>query len=615
MKTAPEEIAILDFGSQYSHLIARRFRELGVMSRLYPTNYDLSQIDNLIGVVFSGSPGSLNEQKYPFNPAVFKLKLPVLGLCYGLYLIAKHFGGQVSSNPSGEYGLANLQVGQSILFAGLAGGEVVWMSHSDSVAEAPPTFKVIGSTEHCPIAAIASADESAKIFGLQFHPEVTHTVHGLQILKNFAYKVCGAQKSWSIADWQQQIISQIQEQASGKKVFLLVSGGVDSTVCFALLEKALGPDRVYGLHLDTGLMRQNEVEQVKGSLGQAGFKNLHIRDASQEFLSALAGVFDPEEKRKIIGQLFLDIKDGVSQELNLNPKEWLLAQGTIYPDTIESGGTVHADTIKTHHNRVDRIQQLIASGQLIEPVRDLYKDEVRQLGQLLGLPPKIIWRQPFPGPGLAIRALCSSGQLPLPQEEITDINQQLTRVFNKIKICERLVQEDQIQALPIRSVGVQGDYRTYSCPAALEIKNPDWLKIERFSPQITNLVKKVNRVLLRIDGQKFSLTAAGPVEAAITKKRLDLLRQIDSIVQEEMLKAKLEQDIWQFPVILLPFGIGEKESVVLRPVSSLEAMTARFYPLADNVLQSMVARINQLKKTSFIFFDATNKPPGTIEWE
>ena len=621
-----QQIAVLDFGSQYTHLIARRFRQLGVLAKLYQPTEDLSKIDNLIGIVLSGGPGSAGDKEYPYNPEIFNQGVPVLGHCFGHHLIAHHLGGQVTNDGTGEYGLATIQVGESDLFEGLEGGEVVWMSHGDQVTKLPEGFKTIGGTSDCPIAAMA--DEAKNIYGLQFHPEVTHSVHGMTILKNFAYKICQAKQDWQIEDWEKQMIKQIKKQVGNKKVFLLVSGGVDSTVCFALLEKALGQDKVFGLHVDTGMMRKNEVEQVKGSLAQAGFKNLEIKDASEQFLLKLKNVYEPEEKRKIIGQLFLDIQKQVSQEFKLNPDEWLLGQGTIYPDTIETGGTHHADTIKTHHNRIDKIQELIEQGKVIEPIKDLYKDEVRDLGELLGLSEKLVWRQPFPGPGLGIRALCNNVKLKVKNEKFDDDvknkikNQRLKIKEVEAKIKKIIPSKYQVQVLPIKSVGVQGDYRTYANPCVLELPTTnyqlptiDWSKIEVLSPKITNKVRDVNRVLLKLDTQYTIQDTGELIEATITKKRLDLLREIDAIVQEEIFKADLERDIWQFPVVLIPFGVNGKESVVLRPVSSLEAMTARFYPLESEILQLIVSRIESLDQTSFIFYDVTNKPPGTIEWE
>lgn len=632
MTLSPQQIAILDFGSQYTHLIARRLRQLGVLAKIYPPNFNVAEIENLIGIILSGGPQNISENDgLKCDKKIFEMNIPVLGICYGHQLVAHLLGGKVVRGEMKEYGLANLQVGQSALFEGLEGGEIVWMSHGDKVEIAPDGFKVTASTENCPIAGMA--DEARKIYSIQFHPEVTHTVHGMKVLENFAFKICGASHDWQVKDFKDQLIKQLKERANGKKVFLLVSGGVDSTVCFALLEKALGPANVYGLHVDTGLMRKGEVEQVKGSLAQAGFANLHIKDASSQFLSKLEGIIDPEDKRKIIGQLFFEIKDEASSELNLNPAEWLMAQGTIYPDTIETGGTKHSDTIKTHHNRVDRAQELISQGKLIEPIKDLYKDEVREFGESLGLSEKIVWRQPFPGPGLAIRALCQSNQHAMDQSQLSEIDKKLESAYKLLRITVGLPEDSQLTALPIKSVGVQGDQRSYAHPAVIEVssikfqesrkekaissKLPEinWVAIERLSPQITNAVKEVNRVLLRVDSKKANIDKGVLMEATITKDRLDLLREIDAIVNEEVFKAKLERDIWQFPVVLIPFGINKKESVVLRPVSSLEAMTAKFYPLPEEVLESIIKNIESLKETSFIFYDVTNKPPATIEWE
>ncbi len=604
MSTNHQQIAILDFGSQYTHLIARRFRQLGVLAKLYPTDYDVSKIDNLIGIVLSGGPQSVTDENFPFNLKVFELGLPILGMCYGHQLMAKHFGGKVKKGTTSEYGKTVVQIGESDLFKGLEGGEVVWMSHADSVEELPKGFKTIGSSEGCPISAMANIEKN--YYGLQFHPEVTHTVNGMTILENFAYKICKAKKDWKIEDWEHQMLKDIKKQVGKKKVFLLVSGGVDSTVCFALLEKALGKDKVFGLHVDTGLMRKDEVKQVEDSLVGAGLKNLQIKDASSQFLTKLKDVYDPEAKRKIIGQLFLDIQDQVSQELKLNPDEWILGQGTIYPDTIETGGTKHADTIKTHHNRVDKVQELIKQGKVIEPIKDLYKDEVRELGGLLGLSDKLVWRHPFPGPGLGIRVLCNK-EKGLRIKDLEKINSKLKKF--------------KAEVLPIKSVGVQGDFRTYAFPCVIKLPITNyqlpinWLEIEKLSPGITNEVKEVNRVLLKINDSGLRIKEGSLIKASVTKERLDLLREVDAIVQAEIQKSKLEKDIWQFPVVLIPFGVDGKESIVLRPVSSLEAMTARFYPLPAEVLESIIKKIEALNQISYIFYDVTNKPPGTIEWE
>jgi len=478
------------------------------------------------------------------------------------------------------------------------------MSHGDSVIETPEGFKVIGGTKSCPIAAMSSDEK--KIYTLQFHPEVTHTPHGMEIIKNFAFHICKARKDWNIHDWQKEMIKEIKVTVKDRKVFLLVSGGVDSTVSFALLEKALGKDKVFGLHIDNGLMRKNEVTEVQRSLKIAGFTNLEVYDASNEFLDGLKEICEPEKKRQIIGNLFLDIQDKVASKLNLNPSEWILGQGTIYPDTIETGGTPNADIIKTHHNRVPRVEKLIKENKIIEPIKDLYKDEVRLLGENLGLPSKLVWRQPFPGPGLGVRVLCNN-QKP---SDVSKVTEKIKKSFPNFNLT----------VLSIKSVGVQGDMRTYAHPLAMEVNinelnQENVLEIFHVSPTLTNQFKEINRVILRIDNSNNKLSEAKLKEAYITKERLDLLREVDSLVQSEVLKLGLERDIWQFPVVLVPYGINSEESIILRPVSSQEAMTAKFYPLPVNILKDLAFKIAKIPGISFIFFDLTNKPPGTIEWE
>ncbi len=618
-----QQVAILDFGSQYTHLIARRFRQIRVLAKIYPADYDVSQIDNLVGVVLSGGPGIAGDEQYEYQDNVFELGVPVLGLCFGHQLMAKYFGGEVEVSSNREYGQASLNIGSCKLFAGLESPETVWMSHGDCVSKIPDGFKVLGTTSDKSIAAMGS--DNKQMYGLQFHPEVTHTPHGLKMLENFALDICGAQGDWNSSNLLAEVIEQIKKQVRDKKVFMLVSGGVDSSVAFALLIEALGKNRVYGMYVDTGLMRKNETQEIKQSLNQTGFDNLHIKDAGDEFLNKLAGVIDPEEKRKVIGQAFLDIKDNVASELNLNPDEWLLGQGTIYPDTIETGGTKHADTIKTHHNRVDAIQKLIQQGKVVEPIKDFYKDEVREIGRSLRLPKELINRHPFPGPGLGIRVLCSDGESNITEEELKRINRDVKEI-----IAMSSTEIDDSYVLPLKSVGVQGDNRTYAHPAVLRLsevgllrRSPtsevfNWQQLGELSSKITNSLKTVNRVLLEIYSlgsfeQKEHATKL--ISGTVTKDRLGILRECDAIVMNEVKMAGLYDKIWQFPVILLPYGIDGRESLVLRPVESLEAMTAKFYPLPAKVIEKIVKRIRNLDTISYIYIDITNKPPGTIEWE
>ncbi|MFH1713231.1 MAG: glutamine-hydrolyzing GMP synthase, partial [Candidatus Jacksonbacteria bacterium] len=485
----------------------------------------------------------------------------------------------------------------SKLFHGLPDKLTVWMSHGDSVVKLPPGFDVLAKTSDCPIAAMGNLAKN--IYGLQFHPEVHHTKDKDKILYNFAVKICKARQDWKIDDLLTEIIKDIKKQAKNKKVFMLVSGGVDSSVAFALLEKSLGKKNVIGLHIDSGLMRKNESAKVKQNLAPqacgAGFDDLNVADASETFLTRLHGISDPEQKRKIIGEAYLDAAEQWFKKRG-DREGFLLGQGTIYPDTIETGGTKHADTIKTHHNRIDRIQKMIKQGKIIEPLKNFYKDEVRAIGRKLGLPNRLLNRHPFPGPGLGIRILCSSYR---------------DAIYRVPKITANFPH----QILPIKSVGVQGDCRTYAHPIAVWGIN-NWDKLEKISTNLTNKHQKINRVIkvcwVRTKGKpKFKCKP----NACLTKERLDLLREINDIVEQEIRKNNIYDKIWQFPVVLAPLTLSGGESVILRPIESREAMTANFYKMDHKILTQIVRQISQFTEIDAIFYDVTNKPPSTIEWE
>jgi len=401
----------------------------------------------------------------------------------------------------------------------------------------------------------------------------------------------------------EEMAEALKEKIGERNVFLLVSGGVDSTVAFALLNRVLGEERVLGLHIDNGLMRQNETAMVKSFLKVNNFHNLKIEDAGELFLSRLKEVYEPEAKRRIIGDTFIDVQQSALEKLKLDPDKWVLGQGTIYPDTIESGGTKNAALIKTHHNRVPMIEELIKQGRIVEPLAELYKDEVRDLGEQLGIARDLVWRHPFPGPGLGVRTLCSEGDAPALAAE------DLARVKN-------IAGEHgfSVYPLPLKSVGVQGDFRTYAHPVVLQGPKIKWDTIGRLSTEITNQVKSVNRVLLEL-GKK----AGGPAKAIktyITRERLDVLRPVDERVTQFLREKGLYDKIWQMPVVSLPLGFGEATtSIVLRPINSSEAMTASFYPIKFNDLEGLVKEILDYSGVAAVFYDTTNKPPGTIEWE
>lgn len=608
------EIAIIDFGSQTTHLIARRLRDLGVLANIYPSDYPAKKITNAWGIILSGSPDSIADAKLKYDPAIFKLPIPMLGFCYGHQLMGKVYGGVVAGQDQREYGKASIIIDtKATIFKGLSKKQQVWMSHWDIVSQLPPGFKIIGSTKICKIAAMA--DEKRKRYGFVYHPEAFHTKNGMKMLSNFVFNICHAQKNWSTKLYLKQITEDIKQKVGKKKVFMFVSGGVDSSVAFALLEKVLGKNRVLGLHVDTGFMRKNESKLVAQSLARAGFSDLKIFNATDRFLMALDKVSEPEAKRKIIGKIFLDIQHDVFVDLNLNEKDWLIGQGTIYPDTIEAGGTKASDKIKTHHNRVDEILKMIKAGKIIEPLVTLYKDEVRKLGAQLKLSKELIDRWPFPGPGLAIRCLCSNGQ-----EDKMEGRNRVSLKDNKIideKIKLKLKQYNfQGFRLPIKSVGVQGDLRTYQ--HAVLIKNAvnlSWQKIDKFGTELVNGTQGINRIVAHVGG-KVDFNNIKLKAGYLTKDRLDILREADNIVTEIIKQKKAYHKIWQFPVILLPLTFsGKGETIVLRPIESREAMSVCYYPLDKKILKLIVSKLLKIKGVEAVLYDVTNKPPATIEWE
>ena len=605
-----DKIAVLDFGGQYAHLIANRVRRIGVYSDIFDGEVSASELRDggYKGLILSGGPQSVHEEgSLTADAGIFELGIPVLGICYGHQVIASLLGGRVDRGKVREYGLAKVSVmaggsGTGKILNGLMNEEQAWMSHFDQVVEAPEGFEVIAETSDCPIAGMANDDR--RIYSVQFHPEVTHTPNGMKVLENFI-NICDARREWSLEKFIEQEIESIKEKVGNKKVFMLVSGGVDSTVAFTLLEKALGNDHVFGLFVDIGFMRKGEVEQVDKALRGLGITGLRVEDASVEYFKMLEEVYEPEQKRGIIGKLFLDVQKRVFDEMELDPEEWLLGQGTIYPDTIETGGTKHADTIKTHHNRVPEIQALIDAGQVIEPIAQLYKDEVRGVGEKLGLPQEMVWRHPFPGPGLAVRCLCN--------EEVSDDD-----VENFVDLEARMVEISEgykAHVLPVKSVGVQGDVRSYQHPVVLSEGDRDFGKLEVVSTTMTNSFAEVNRALYLLSGDVRALRLR---KVYLTRERIAVLQEADNIVMDFIREKGIDKEIWQFPTVLLPLGNGEDgagESIVLRPVESEEAMTANFYKMDWELLDELVGRLKSVDGVDAVFYDITNKPPATIEWE
>jgi len=507
-----DTILILDFGSQTTQLIGRRIRDLGIYSEVIPGDTPLEgRVDSEVrGLILSGSPFSVYEPDSPKpDPLVHSLDLPVLGICYGVQRLVHDEGGEVTALPKTEYGRAKVLVRErSDLFNGIPDSFVSWMSHRDTIRRLAPGYRIAASTENDLPALIVHQDK--RVYGLQFHPEVTHCEHGDRILENFAVKICKARKQWNVETYLQSITDGIRRDVADRSILLLTSGGVDSSVVAALLLSALAPDQVHLMYIDSGLMRKKETTEVEERLCELSAKHLHIIDASERFLSALEGVTDPEEKRRVIGDMFIRVHE---QEISrLGIESCFLAQGTLYTDLIESGKGVgkQADVIKSHHNvRSPLVENKRRQGLLVEPLSGLYKDEVRRLGERLGLSRRSVWRHPFPGPGLAVRIL---GEVT--REKVT-VLQEADSIFIE-ELRERALYDEIWQAfsvlLLVRSVGVAGDLRRYGYVLALRaVVSRDGMTADVFafptadlleiSARITNSIPEIGRVVYDVSSK------------------------------------------------------------------------------------------------------------------
>ncbi|MCP4572835.1 MAG: glutamine-hydrolyzing GMP synthase [bacterium] len=604
-----DKIAVIDFGGQYAHLIATKVRRARVLAEIRQPEDPLEAFADYKGIILSGSPSmaSFGEDS-GYNKGIYDLDVPILGFCFGHQEIAKHYGGTVI-NGKQEWGHADLHLNREHpLFAGLGESEQVWMSHFDSVTAVGPDFEELGYTvlgegaEPHRFAAIGS--DELRRYGFQFHPEVDDTLHGDEMIANFALGICGCHPTWTMDGFVQQEVAKIRAQVGDGAVFLLASGGVDSTVAAKLFAEALGPGKLKLLHVDNGLMRKDESAGVVQAFAEFGLgDDFHFIDATDTFLAALEGKIEPEEKRRAIGDTFIAVFEDEARRLGLT--EHLLGQGTIYPDTIETGGTKRADTIKTHHNRVPIIEEMIAAGKVVEPLADLYKVEVRELGDRLGIPHDMIWRHPFPGPGLGVRLLCSNG-------EVADA-EQLESITPAVR---EAASEHGLQAvpLPIKSVGVKADLRSYEHPVLFHGK-ADWETLQKVSGRVFKTVDGLNRALWNLADTM--PRAFRPLAAGMTRERLDLLRECDHLVMEGLRRHGIYQDVWQCPTVLVPVEIdgAGRELCIVRPIFSERAMTATAAELPRPLLLELKRDILALPGISGLAYDLTSKPPGTIEWE
>ena len=500
-----EKILIIDYGSQYSQLIARRIREMEVYCEI-KNKIDVNNIDNSIkGIIFSGGPASVYEKGAPsIDKKIFELNIPILGICYGMQLITYLNGGTVEKSTKREFGKATLEITDvnNPLFSNVPEKSLVWMSHGDHISKMADGFRTIAKTS----SSNAAITNDKNVYALQFHPEVLHSEYGKTMIENFVFNICKMSKNWIMGDLIENKIKEIREKTNGEKVLLALSGGVDSSVAALLINRAIG-DNLYCVFVDTGLLRKDEAKKVKEQYSDISHLNIEFIDAKERFLSKLQGVSDPEQKRKIIGREFLEVFNEVAKKLQEEKEIKFLAQGTIYPDVIESAGDGVSHTIKSHHN-VGGLPKY-CKFQLIEPLRDLFKDEVRKIGLKLGLSEKLIKRHPFPGPGLGVRVV---GEV---TEEKVRLLQEADNIFIEELINHNLydkVNQAFVVLLPVKSVGVMGDVRTYEYVVALRSVNTidfmtaTWSKLpyeflEIVSNRIVNEIRGINRVLYDISSK------------------------------------------------------------------------------------------------------------------
>ena len=644
-------VAILDAGAQYSKVIDRRLRELNVYCDILSLDCDIEELKTYNAIVISGGPQSVYGTNAPkYDPRLFDrtyIQCPIYGICYGMQLINYVYGGTVKQKDGiREDGQFNITINnKSPMFHHLSNTTDVLLTHGDSIDCVADGFEIVAESRESNI-IVGIADYKRELYGVQFHPEVDLTTDGKQMFINFIELLCKLPRDYTLDSRRDIAVREIRETVRDNNVLVLVSGGVDSSVCAALLHDALPHKQIYALHIDNGFMRLNESQTVEHALSQVGM-NLKVVDASQTFYNStttidgvtterLCDTISPEIKRKIIGDTFMRVADQHSRELGLDVDHTFLAQGTLRPDLIESASSTvssNADVIKTHHNDTALVRLLRAKGRIIEPLRDLHKDEVRELGIELGLPEQQVWRQPFPGPGLAIRIVCTDKPYTTERDQV--IIQQLLKLYTTDTITSTL--------LPVQTVGVQGDGRSYSSLVSLSCNTTNnmpsteqWTELFRYARSIPKTIHGVNRVVYAFGNQLTQQHITRITPTRLTPDVISQLQHADDIVNDILIKYNLNKRLSQVPVVLFPVEFTSdnnttqqqytlKRSICIRTFITNDFMTGiPAMPTHDthqrgidiNALSDIVARIiSEVPNISRVCYDLTGKPPATTEWE